>query len=187
MTANTIDLQNQFLIAMPRLDDPNFNGSITYICQHNEDGAMGIVINKASGLTLGDIFEQLDLNSNGAYTSLEIMQGGPVQLDRGFVLHKGEQTWDSSYQVSEEVHLTTSKDILSALSKNEGPEQFIIALGYAGWGPGQLEEEIAQNAWLTCPVNNEVIFNAPRQEKYNQALSTLGLDAAKLSATAGHA
>lgn len=187
MTKSTIDLQNQFLIAMPRLEDPNFIGSVTYICQHNDDGAMGIVVNKTAGLYLGDIFEQLELSTKGKYSKLSVMQGGPVQLERGFVLHRDGSTWDSSYAVSNSIQLTTSKDILSALAEETGPSDFVVALGYAGWGAGQLEEEIAQNSWLTCEADHDVLFHEKREKKYALALASLGLDAAKLNGQAGHA
>lgn len=187
MTATTINLQNQFLIAMPQLEDPNFNGAITYICQHNEEGAMGIVINKATGIDLGEIFEQLALSTEGQHNHVPVSQGGPVQLDRGFVLHNDGTSWDSSYAVSDQIQLTTSQDILKAIAKGEGPEQFVVALGYAGWGAGQLEDEIVQNSWLTCDSCEDILFHTDMSKKYTMALASLGLDAAKLSSNAGHA
>lgn len=183
----TINLQNQFLIAMPQLEDPNFNGTITYICQHNEDGAMGIVINKETGIDLGDIFDQLNFPSDGQHSHTPVSQGGPVQLDRGFVLHNDGSAWDSSYEVSPQIQLTTSKDILEAIAHDQGPTQFVVALGYAGWGAGQLEDEIAQNSWLTCASSEDILFNTEMGRKYTMALASIGLDPAKLSSNAGHA
>jgi putative transcriptional regulator len=187
LPVTTINLQNQFLIAMPQLEDPNFNGTITYICQHNEDGAMGIIINRSSGINLGDIFEQLSFATDGQHNETPVSQGGPVQLDRGFVLHNDGSSWDSSYEVSTSIQLTTSRDILEAIANNEGPEKFVIALGYAGWGAGQLEGEIAQNSWLTCASSEDILFHTDLGQKYDMAMASIGLDAAKLSTNAGHA
>lgn len=180
-------LQNQFLIAMPLLQDPNFNGSVTYLCQHNEEGAMGIVFNKPSGILLDEVLEQLSYETGGQHSDRAVLQGGPVQLDRGFVLHNDGQDWESSYSVTDTMRLTTSKDILKAIADGEGPEQFLIALGYAGWGSGQLEEEIANNAWLTCDSNSQILFETPNNQKYQKALASIGIDPSQLASKAGHA
>lgn len=172
---------------MPRLEDPHFNGTITYVCQHNEEGAMGIVINKAAYLDLNEIFEQLELPLLETESPIEVMQGGPVQVDRGFVLHNDGSSWDSSFAVTKSIQLSTSQDILAAISKGNGPENYLVALGYAGWGPGQLEEEIAQNSWLTCVSSEEVIFYTDTKSRYDRALASIGLDASQLTWQAGHA
>ncbi|MDX1453478.1 MAG: YqgE/AlgH family protein, partial [Oleiphilaceae bacterium] len=157
MTDQAPNLQNHFLIAMPQLLDPNFSGTITYLCEHNEHGAMGIVINRPTELSLQDILEQLEIPLKSDDQIL--YAGGPVQLERGFVLHTDQREWQSSMNITPQIRLTSSKDILSAIANGEGPEQFLIALGYAGWGAGQLEQELADNAWLTCRANQEVMFN----------------------------
>ncbi len=172
---------------MPRMEDPNFNGSITYLCQHNEDGAMGIILNRPSDILLGEIFEQLNFESTSKNSENDVYQGGPVQLERGFVLHNDAVEWESSFAITENMRLTTSKDILNALANDQGPEQFFIALGYAGWGSGQLEQEIAENTWLTCQASPEILFSTPNEDKYTKALATLGFNAGQLSSQAGHA
>lgn len=187
MSSNISSLQNHFLIAMPRMEDPNFNASITYLCQHNEEGAMGIILNRPSNIRLGDIFEQLDFDSNSKNSENDVFQGGPVQLERGFVLHNDSVDWDSTFSITQDMRLTTSKDILDALAQDQGPKQFFIALGYAGWGAGQLEQEIAENTWLTCQASPEILFNTPTKDKYTKALATLGINAGQLSSQAGHA
>lgn len=187
MSSNISSLQNHFLIAMPRMEDPNFNASITYLCQHNEEGAMGIILNRPSNILLGDIFEQLDFDSNSKNSDNDVFQGGPVQLERGFVLHNDSVDWDSTFPITQDIRLTTSKDILNALAQDQGPKQFFIALGYAGWGAGQLEQEIAENTWLTCQASPEILFNTPTKDKYTKALATLGINAGQLSSQAGHA
>lgn len=187
MSSNISSLQNHFLIAMPCMEDSNFNGSITYICQHNEDGAMGIVLNRPSNIQLSDIFEQLSFESEITPTKNDVFQGGPVQLEKGFVLHNDAVNWESSFSITESMRLTTSKDILGALAQDQGPEQFLIALGYAGWGAGQLEQEISENTWLTCQASPEIVFTTRNEEKYDKALASLGFDAGQLSSQVGHA
>ncbi len=179
---------NQFLIAMPSLKDPNFEKTVTYICAHNEDGAMGIVINKPLDIELGDIFEQMDIESSNAIAKQKtVFQGGPVHIDRGFILHKNDSNWDSSIIVSDNISVTTSKDILEAIASGEGPEETLIALGYAGWGSGQLEDEMLHNAWLNGPADLEIIFNTPHEDCWQVAADHLGVDLDKLSTDIGHA
>jgi len=184
MTVTTSKLQNQFLIAMPQMADPNFNGTVTYICDHSDEGAMGIVINRPLDLTLRDIFESLDVSSDES--DIQVYGGGPVQVDRGFVLHQGQGEWRSTVKVADNVFLTTSKDILMAFSKHSGPAQCIIALGYAGWGAGQLEHELSGGCWLTCPADGEVLFNTPSSSRFHAAMSILGIDLSQLSGQVGH-
>ncbi|WP_250658831.1 YqgE/AlgH family protein [Alkalimarinus coralli] len=178
-------LRDHFLIAMPRMKDPNFEGTVTYICDHNEHGAMGIVINRPLDMKLGEILAQLDLG--GEDISRPIYGGGPVQMERGFVLHSPEGEWQSSLKISDGICLTTSRDILEALAVEQGPTENLVALGYAGWGAGQLEQEIAENCWLTCPSDEGILFRAPAHKKFDTAISLLGFDPSQLSDQAGHA
>jgi putative transcriptional regulator len=181
-------LTNQFLIAMPAMDDPNFSQSVTLVCEHNDQGALGIVINKALPMNLAEVFDQLGLDSEQSRVARQpVLRGGPVQTDRGFVLHTPQGHWESSLPFSERVHLTTSRDILDALARGEGPEHAVIALGYAGWGAGQLENEMAQNAWLTVPADERLLFDTPLDERWQAACRLLGVDLLHLSSDAGHA
>jgi putative transcriptional regulator len=181
-------LTNQFLIAMPAMDDPNFAQSVTLVCEHNDQGALGIVINKALPMNLAEVFDQLGLDSEQSRVARQpVLRGGPVQTDRGFVLHTPQGHWESSLPFSERVHLTTSRDILDALARGAGPENAVIALGYAGWGAGQLEDEMAQNAWLTVPADERLLFDTPLDERWQAACRLLGVDLLHLSSDAGHA
>ena len=182
------DLTNQFLIAMPGLKDPNFERSVTYICAHNPDGAMGIVINKPLDIELGQIFKQMQIESgNSTVCRKAIFHGGPVHRDRGFILHHASRQWDSSFIVSEDICVTTSKDILEAMASGDGPEEALIALGYAGWTKGQLERELMANAWLSGPVDRNIIFNTPFEDCWQSAACHLGVDMDRLSSDIGHA
>jgi len=185
MSEQMKSLRNQFLIAMPQMRDPNFDGTVTYICDHNEHGAMGIIINRPLELRLGEILGQLELG--GQDIDRPIYGGGPVQMERGFVLHSPQGEWQSSLQISEGVCLTTSKDILAALAEEKGPEENLVALGYAGWGAGQLEQEITENCWLTCPSSEEILFHTHYSKKFDTAIALLGFDPSQLSDQAGHA
>ena len=181
-------LNNQFLIAMPALEDPNFAQTVTLICEHSERGALGIVINRTLPMTLGEVFEQLGLDaSQSRVNDQPVLQGGPVQTERGFVLHSPTGKWESSLPFSERMHLTTSRDILDALAAGEGPASAVIALGYAGWDAGQLEEEMARNAWLTVPADERVVFATPVDQRWQAAARLLGIDLFTLSSDAGHA
>ena len=185
MPAEPNSLQNSFLIAMPQLMDPNFSGALTYICEHNEHGAMGIIVNKPSGLALKEVMEQLEIPCHS--DSDIIYAGGPVQIDRGFILHDGQQVWESTLKVADNLYLTTSQDILHAIGSGEGPEQYLVALGYAGWGAGQLEDELKDNAWLTCQAAPKVLFETPDKDKLRAAMASLGIDPDQLSRQTGHA
>lgn len=181
-------LTNQFLIAMPALDDPNFAQSVTLVCEHNDQGALGIVINKALPMDLAEVFDQLGLDATQSrITRQPVLRGGPVHTDRGFVLHTPEGQWESSLPFSARVHLTTSRDILDALARGEGPVQAIVALGYAGWSAGQLEDEMAANAWLTVPADDRLLFDTPLEDRWQGACRLLGIDLLHLSSDAGHA
>jgi putative transcriptional regulator len=181
-------LNNQFLIAMPAMDDPNFAQTVTLICEHSERGALGIIINRTLPMTLGEVFEQLGLDATHSRVSDQpVLQGGPVQTERGFVLHSPTGKWESSLPFSARMHLTTSRDILDALAAGEGPDSAVIALGYAGWDAGQLEEEMARNAWLTVPADERLVFATPVEQRWQAAARLLGVDLFTLSSDAGHA
>ena len=182
------NLTNQFLISMPSLKDPNFEKTVTYICAHNDDGAMGIVINKPLEIGLGEIFVQMDITSaNTDASNKPVYQGGPVQIDHGFILHQSNREWDSSIIVSPEISVTTSKDILEAMAEGDGPDESLVALGYAGWSAGQLEDELMANAWLTGPANIDIIFNTSSDQCWEAAAQHIGVDLEKLSSDIGHA
>lgn len=182
------NLTNHFLIAMPTLMDGNFSQSVTYICEHDQKGSLGITINRPSDIQLGEIFEQLDIQCSDPEISQQTVYiGGPVQQDRGFLLHSPAGNWDSSLQVTDDISVTTSKDILEAIARGEGPEQVIIALGYAGWAAGQLEYEMSENAWLSCPANQQILFHTPVEKRWDEAAKLLGIDLQLLSSDTGHA
>lgn len=174
---------------MPTLDGSYFGRSLTYICEHDSEGAMGLVVNKTTEHTLDTVLEQIedDIYVPDQLSEHLIMAGGPVQTDRGFILHNGEKTWSSSLKMSSEITVTTSKDILSTLTTAKGPEKFLVTLGYAGWSPGQLEQELAENAWLTVDADPELIFNTPVEQRWEKALALLGITPEQLSHLSGHA
>jgi putative transcriptional regulator len=180
-------LNNQFIIAMPNLADPNFFHTVTYMCQHNNDGALGIVINRSTGMKLGEIFKQMDICvTSEAAAETPIFAGGPVQQDRGFVVHTTCGQWDSTMAVSDSISLTTSRDVIEAIAAGEGPEHYLVALGYAGWGEGQLEKEIRDNAWLNSPFGTKVLFDLPIDMRWAAAAGQIGVDINQLTMPAGH-
>jgi putative transcriptional regulator len=183
-----LDLSNHFLIAMPAMTDPFFVKSLTYVCEHNEQGALGIVVNRPVSLTLGELFEQIKLPLDAAELKrVPVHFGGPVQTDRGFVLHEPAGDWQSTLNINGKVALTTSKDILEAVGQSKGPRNILVTLGYAGWSQGQLEHEISQNAWLTVPATEHILFELPAEERLAAAMALLGIDYASLSEESGHA
>ena len=185
---DTKHLADHFLIAMPGLQDPNFAHTVTYVCEHNEQGTMGIVVNRPMQLQLGDMLEQLDIKpTHPEAAELPVFLGGPVQTDRGFVLHSDDRRWDSTMRVTPEVSVTTSKDILEAIAQGRGPSYTLIALGYAGWSSGQLDAEMSANAWLSGPADSDILFRLPAQERWLAAARLLGVDMNLLSGEAGHA
>jgi putative transcriptional regulator len=185
---SSINLTNHFLIAMPNMVDPFFARTLTYLCEHNDQGALGLVVNRPIDLTLQALFERLSLGlKQRDLAGAPVYYGGPVQTDRGFVLHAPPGDWQSTLRVREEIALTTSKDILEAVGRGEGPQRMMVTLGYAGWSPGQLEHEISQNAWLTVEARDAIIFDVPAEERLPAAMELLGLDFARLSDEAGHA
>ena len=183
-----LDLSHHFLIAMPAMTDPFFAKSLTYVCEHNEQGAMGIVVNRPISLTLSELFAQINmpLNQNELEDML-VHFGGPVQTDRGFVLHEPSGEWQSTLRINDKVGLTTSKDILQAVGEGQGPRHLLVSLGYAGWTEGQLEQELSQNAWLSVPADERIMFDLPAEERLAAAMALLGIDYATLSEEAGHA
>lgn len=185
----TTYLTNHLLIAMPTLEDPNFFHTVTYICEHNADGAMGIVINRPLELSLGEVVEHMELPIVAPqYKKSPIFLGGPVQPERGFVLHVPTETeWEASLLITKHLSLTTSRDVISSIANGDGPHRFLIALGYAGWGPGQLEREMTANAWLSGPVDPKILFDTPIEQRWLNAAALLGVDLNLLSSEAGHA
>lgn len=183
-----VNLTHHFLIAMPTMVDTVFSKTLTYICEHNEQGALGIVINRPTDLTLVNLFKQLGIPQTVSQAeAIPVLFGGPVQLDCGFVLHHPIGNWQSTLVVNKEVGLTTSLDILKAIANAEGPDQVLIAMGYAGWAAGQIEHELAQNAWLTVPATADVLFDLPSEERLPAAMQLLGIQDANISNEVGHA
>ena len=181
-------LTNHLLIAMPTLADPNFAQTITVICEHTKAGALGIVVNKPLPMKLSDVLVQMNLEAGTeAIASKPVLRGGPVYTDRGFVLHRPGGKWDHSHKVSDTVQVTTSRDVLAAMARGEGPEDAFIALGYAGWEAGQLEHEIKENSWLSMPIDARVVFELPYEERWSAAWRFLGIDKDIISRVSGHA
>lgn len=184
----TMNLTDHFLIAMPNMVDPNFSRTLTYVCEHNDQGALGLVVNRPIDMTLSALLAQVEIaHVEPTLQKVPVHFGGPVQLDRGFVLHQPVGEWQSTLAVNGRIGLTTSKDVLVAVGNGEGPDKLLVTLGYAGWAPGQLENELAQNAWLTVQAQPEVIFDLPAEERLPAAMQLLGIDFASLSEQAGHA
>jgi putative transcriptional regulator len=185
---SSINLTHHFLIAMPSMADPYFAKSLTYVCEHNDQGALGVVVNRPIDMTLQALFERLSLTlKHKDLSDAPIYFGGPVQTDRGFVLHEPAGNWQSTLRVRDAIGLTTSKDILEAVGRGEGPDKLLVTLGYAGWSAGQLEHELGQNAWLTVEAKDAIIFDLPSEERLPAAMELLGVDYARLADSAGHA
>jgi putative transcriptional regulator len=191
MPAPELNLSNHFLIAMPSMEDPIFGGTVVYVCEHNENGVLGVVINKPTDMTMQVLFERIDLEvSSAADRHMEaepIMFGGPVQDDRGFVLHTPGARFSSSLTVTNDIAFTTSIDVLEAVAKGKGPERMLVSIGYSGWSPGQLEDEISRNGWLTVAADPRILFDLPVEERYAAAMKLLGIDPLMLTSEAGHA
>ena len=188
MSTQSDYLANHFLIAMPGLSDPNFYHTTTYICEHNQDGALGIVINRPMDLRLQDILDHLEIQAvTPEISNMPVFLGGPVQRDRGFVLHQPVGDWEATLKVTENTGLTSSRDILAAIARGEGPDRTLLTLGYAGWGAGQLEQEIADNAWLSGPADTDLIFTTPSEGRWEAAAALIGVDLNLLSGDTGHA
>ena len=188
-----INLTHHFLIAMPGLDDDAFSKSVIYMCEHSERGALGLIINKPSDINLKSLFEKVDLPLLRAdLIELPVFQGGPVQTERGFVLHESmlpnnESVYASTMSMPSGLEMTTSKDVLEALSTGAGPRRIFVSLGYSSWGEGQLESEISDNSWLTVAADLAIIFDTPSEQRYDKALMLLGVQSWMLSSEAGHA
>jgi putative transcriptional regulator len=188
----SINLTNQFLIAMPGMKDGNFAGTVVYMCEHNDKGALGLVINKPIDINLKHLFEKVDLSlERPDLASTPVFFGGTVQTERGFLLHESLDAegghYNSTLKIAEGLEMTTSRDVLEALSNGAGPRKVFITLGYAGWSAGQLEEELSRNGWLTVDAQPDIIFNTPVEQRYDKALSLLGIDRNFLMGEAGHA
>jgi putative transcriptional regulator len=183
-----MDLTNQFLIAMPAMVDPNFDRTVVYVCEHSEKGAMGVVINRPMELTLANLFDKIDLRLEIApWRDAPVLYGGPVQTERGFVLHAPAGNYGSTLTVAGDIALTTSKDVLEALAGGRGPDRVLVTLGYAGWAAGQLEQELANNGWLNVAADERVIFDTPLPARFDAALKLLGVDPLHLTSQSGHA
>lgn len=182
-------LTNQLLIAMPSLADPNFSQTVTLVCEHTDRGALGIVLNRPLEMRLGEVLDQLALpNHDPLLAEQTVLRGGPVQPDRGFVLHRPTgKAWDSTLEVSDTLHVTTSRDILESMARGDGPAETTMALGYAGWDAGQLDEELLQNSWLTAPCDESIVFGVPFEQRWHAAAKLLGVDLARISHIAGRA
>ena len=181
-------LTNQLLIAMPGMADPNFNSTVTLICEHNDEGALGIVINRPLGFQMSGLFAQLDLaNPDARAATRPVLIGGPVGPERGFVLHNPGRTYENSLIVSDDIHLTLSRDVIDAMATGTGPDKTLVALGYAGWDAGQLEQEMLANSWLNVPASPEVVFDTPFDKRWMSAAQILGVDISQISSDAGHA
>ncbi len=192
MAPDRIDLTNQFLIAMPGMGDDNFSGAVVYLCEHTENGALGLVINKPIDIKLRTLFEKVELRLDaGALAEQPVFYGGPVQTERGFVLHErlgdAKSPYSSTLSIPGGLEMTTSKDVLEALSVGAGPKRLLVTLGYSGWAAGQLEEELGRNGWLTVDATPEIIFDTPVEQRYARAVALLGFDPRMLSTEAGHA
>ncbi len=182
------NLTGHFLIAMPSLNDGFFNQAVTYICEHDESGSFGVIINQETNIPLKQVIKEMKIDSTAGYDENKpVFIGGPVDQGRGFILHRPSGNWSSSLIVKNDVALTTSKDILQAIANNEGPADCMVALGYAGWSAGQLEREMADNTWLSCPADEQIIFSTPTEERWKAAAKLIGVDLSLLSNDAGHA
>jgi putative transcriptional regulator len=181
-------LTNQLLIAMPYMGDPNFSQTVALICDHSSRGALGLILNKPLPMRMGEIFEQLEIKlDKGPLRERQVLRGGPMQTDRGFVVHRAFGEWDSTLKVSDALHVTTSRDILAAMALGRGPDEAVIALGYAGWDGGQLEDELRANAWLSAPVDLSLIFDLPFESRWHAAGRLLGVELSRVSPTGGNA
>ncbi|MCB1959414.1 MAG: YqgE/AlgH family protein [Rhodocyclaceae bacterium] len=183
-----MNLTHHFLIAMPSMNDPNFSRTLTYIAEHSERGALGVIVNRPIDMDLAGLFERVDIPlANTRVAQQPVYFGGPVQTDRGFVLHRPAGEWNATLSVNPEIGLTSSRDILEAVANDELPHDVLISLGYSGWDAGQLEQELADNAWLTTPADISIIFDLPPEERLAAAMQSMGIDFANLSEDAGHA
>ncbi len=182
-----MDLKHHFIIAMPNQIGTYFGDTITYICEHNEDGAMGLMVNRPTHISVAELIEQSGLSGTPELAEVPILEGGPVSRQQGFVLHSDDGDFPASKSLGCGLKLTTAREVLEAIASNRGPYNYLVALGYAGWGPQQLEGELSENAWLTCPASTEILFDVPYGERVGKAASSLGIDIRLMSGQAGHA
>tara|TARA_R110001583_G_scaffold73384_2_gene204272 strand:- start:547 stop:1122 length:576 start_codon:yes stop_codon:yes gene_type:complete len=189
LSGSDINLCNHFLISMPHLRGSSFEQTLTYICEHSDQGAMGLVVNRPMELSFEQILGHLDIEMDSVHDALcPIYAGGPVEIERGFILHSpAEQSWSSSFAINEQLHLTTSLDILHAIAEGQGPQRYLITLGYAGWGAGQLEQEILDNSWLSCPADLDILFDTESHQRLDAAANSLGVNLDLLSSQSGRA
>ncbi len=188
MANSATSLSQQLLVALPVLDDPNFSRTVTLICQHDGNGAMGIVVNRASEFSLGSLLSQLEIEGGAPeLLARPVLAGGPVHAERGFVLHDGDRDWDSSIRLPDGLRLTTSSDVLEAMARGEGPERALVALGCAGWGSGQLEQEIVENSWMTAPADDAILFRLPIEQRWQAAAGLVGVDMSTMARYSGRA
>ncbi len=181
-------LVDQFLVAMPSLNDPNFHQSVVYICEHNAQSALGIIINKPTNIVLNDIFKQLSIEADDQHFGQQpVYHGGPVQTERGFVIHEPPGNWESTLLLGDQLGVTSSRDVLACMARGQGPHKIFVALGYAGWGAGQLETELANNSWLSTPADHSIIFETPVELRWQAAARLIGVDLSLLTGDAGHA
>lgn len=184
---DTVNLTHNFLIAMPGMVDPVFSKCLVYICEHHDQGALGLVVNKPIAMNLASMLGEISISATSeAFENAPVYFGGPVEMERGFVLHRPIGEWQSTIPVAKDMGLTTSRDILQSIGEGSGPSHILVALGYAGWAPGQLEHELSQNAWLSTRASSEILFEIPAEERLPAALGTLGVTWANLSESAGH-
>jgi putative transcriptional regulator len=184
----SVNLTDHFLIAMPAMTDPYFSRTLVYIAEHNDQGALGVIVNRPIDMSLATLFEKIDLPLEAqGFADLPVFFGGPVQTDRGFVLHRPVGEWQSTLAINQHVGLTSSRDVLQAVAREGQPQDVMVTLGYSGWSAGQLEQELAQNAWLTVPAEARILFDLPYEERLASAMETLGIDFTNLAENAGHA
>jgi len=182
------NLVNQYLIATPIIKEPLFASSLVYMCEHDQNGSMGLVVNQQAGQNLEKVFEHIGIECDDPETNnTPVFIGGPVNLDQGFVLHSSNKIWDNSLKITEDIYLTSSKDILQSIADKNGPNNYLVLLGFSGWSAGQLEQELQQNAWLTCDSENNILFHQDWNKKWQLAIDKLGIDINNLSPTSGHA
>lgn len=187
MSESPTSLAHHLLVALPSLTDPTFARTVALICQHDENGAMGVLVNQPSEYTVGEVLAQMEIETDDLRLRAQVvLNGGPVHTERGFVLHDDPRAWDSSLAVGEGVFLTTSRDILEAMARGEGPRNAVVTLGCAGWSEGQLETELAENSWLTVPADAELLFSTPLDERWQGAASRIGVDLFRLTDYSGH-
>ncbi|MGP1609362.1 MAG: YqgE/AlgH family protein [Burkholderiales bacterium] len=184
----SVNLTDHFLIAMPAMTDPYFSRTLVYIAEHNDQGALGVIVNRPIDMSLATLFEKIDvaLEADG-FADLPVFFGGPVQTDRGFVLHRPIGAWQSTLAINQHIGLTSSRDVLQSVALEGKPQDVMVTLGYSGWSAGQLEQELAQNAWLTVPAQARILFDMPYEERLASAMETLGIDFTHLAEDAGHA